>query len=132
MSAFEQDITVKRYEDYATLADYCTRSANPVGRLMLHLFDAASPQDVAESDAICTGLQLVNFWQDVRVDWHKQVARARERIAIDAAEHAARRAEIAAAAAEGNIVGDYSDEVALQRQRENEAGQGQDHSLTQL
>lgn len=72
LSAFEQDITVKRYEDYATLADYCTRSANPVGRLMLHLFDAASPQDVAESDAICTGLQLVNFWQDVRVDWHKQ------------------------------------------------------------
>lgn len=72
LSAFEQDITVKRYEDYATLADYCTRSANPVGRLMLHLFDAASPQDMAESDAICTGLQLVNFWQDVRVDWHKQ------------------------------------------------------------
>lgn len=72
LSAFEQDITVKRYEDYATLADYCTRSANPVGRLMLHLFDAARPQDVAESDAICTGLQLVNFWQDVRVDWHKQ------------------------------------------------------------
>ncbi|AZS80357.1 squalene synthase HpnC [Achromobacter spanius] len=72
LSAFEQDITVKRYEDYATLADYCTRSANPVGRLMLHLFDASSPQDVAESDAICTGLQLVNFWQDVRVDWHKQ------------------------------------------------------------
>ena len=72
LSAFEQDITVKRYEDYATLADYCTRSANPVGRLMLHLFDASSPRDVAESDAICTGLQLVNFWQDVRVDWHKQ------------------------------------------------------------
>ncbi|MGV2863730.1 squalene synthase HpnC [Achromobacter sp. ESBL13] len=72
LSAFEQDIAVKRYEDYATLADYCTRSANPVGRLMLHLFDASSPQDVAESDAICTGLQLVNFWQDVRVDWHKQ------------------------------------------------------------
>ncbi|MDR6600499.1 squalene synthase HpnC [Achromobacter deleyi] len=71
LSAFEQDITVKRYEDYATLADYCTRSANPVGRLMLHLFDATTPQDTAESDAICSGLQLVNFWQDVRVDWHK-------------------------------------------------------------
>ncbi|WMD21268.1 squalene synthase HpnC [Achromobacter seleniivolatilans] len=72
LSAFEQDITVKRYDDYATLADYCTRSANPVGRLMLHLFNASTPQDVAEGDAICTGLQLVNFWQDVRVDWHKQ------------------------------------------------------------
>ncbi len=71
LSAFEQDITVKRYEDYAALADYCTRSANPVGRLMLHLFDATTPQDTAESDAICSGLQLVNFWQDVRVDWHK-------------------------------------------------------------
>ncbi|MBB1595782.1 squalene synthase HpnC [Achromobacter sp. UMC46] len=71
LSAFEQDITVKRYEDYAALADYCARSANPVGRLMLHLFDATTPQDTAESDAICSGLQLVNFWQDVRVDWHK-------------------------------------------------------------
>ncbi|MGV2904789.1 squalene synthase HpnC [Achromobacter sp. AGC25] len=71
LSAFEQDITVKRYADYAALADYCTRSANPVGRLMLHLFDATTPQDTAESDAICSGLQLVNFWQDVRVDWHK-------------------------------------------------------------
>jgi len=72
LSAFEQDISVKRYEDYATLADYCTRSANPVGRLMLHLFEATNPQNVSEADAICTGLQLVNFWQDVRVDWHKQ------------------------------------------------------------
>ncbi|HEY9270817.1 MULTISPECIES: squalene synthase HpnC [Achromobacter] len=71
LSAFEQDISVKRYEDYATLADYCTRSANPVGRLMLHLFEATNPQNVSEADAICTGLQLVNFWQDVRVDWHK-------------------------------------------------------------
>ncbi|WP_447920619.1 squalene synthase HpnC [Achromobacter aegrifaciens] len=71
LSAFEQDISVKRYEDYATLADYCTRSANPVGRLMLHLFEATNPQNVGEADAICTGLQLVNFWQDVREDWHK-------------------------------------------------------------
>lgn len=72
LSAFEQDVTVKRYEDYASLAEYCTRSANPVGRLMLHLFEATNPENVRESDAICTGLQLVNFWQDVRIDWHKQ------------------------------------------------------------
>ncbi|KRA02333.1 MAG: squalene synthase HpnC [Achromobacter sp.] len=71
LSAFEQDLTVKRYEDYATLMDYCSRSANPVGRLMLHLFEASTPQNLTESDAICTGLQQVNFWQDVRVDWHK-------------------------------------------------------------
>jgi len=72
LSAFEQDVTVKRYDDYAALLDYCSRSANPVGRLMLHLYDAATPGNLAQSDAICTGLQLVNFWQDVRVDWRKQ------------------------------------------------------------
>ncbi|WZB64112.1 squalene synthase HpnC [Achromobacter xylosoxidans] len=71
LSAFEQDIAVTRYQDYASLLDYCTRSANPVCRLMLHLFHAASPQNLEQSDAICTGLQLVNFWQDVRLDWHK-------------------------------------------------------------
>jgi squalene synthase HpnC len=72
LSAFEQDVSVKRYEDYASLLDYCSRSANPVGRLMLHLYEAATPENLAQSDAICTGLQLVNFWQDVRVDWRKQ------------------------------------------------------------
>ncbi|WBX91506.1 squalene synthase HpnC [Achromobacter mucicolens] len=71
LSAFEQDLTVKRYDDYPALMDYCSRSANPVGRLMLHLFQASTPQNITESDAICTGLQQVNFWQDVRVDWHK-------------------------------------------------------------
>ncbi|HAP26755.1 MAG TPA: squalene synthase HpnC, partial [Achromobacter sp.] len=54
LSAFEQDLTVKRYEDDPTLMDYCSRSANPVGRLMLHLFDASTPQNITESDAICT------------------------------------------------------------------------------
>ncbi|MVW73050.1 MULTISPECIES: squalene synthase HpnC [unclassified Bordetella] len=72
LSAFEQDVSVKRYDDYASLLDYCSRSANPVGRLMLHLYDAATPDNLAQSDAICTGLQLANFWQDVRVDWRKQ------------------------------------------------------------
>lgn len=72
LSAFEQDVTIKRYEDYETLLDYCARSANPVGRLMLHLYDAATPDNLVRADEICTGLQLVNFWQDVRVDWRKQ------------------------------------------------------------
>lgn len=72
LSAFEQDITVKRYDDYATLLDYCSRSANPVGRLMLHLYQAATAENLSQADAICTGLQLVNFWQDVRIDWRKQ------------------------------------------------------------
>jgi squalene synthase HpnC len=71
LSAFDQDIDTHRYADGAALADYCRRSANPVGRLMLALFGAATPANVACSDAICTALQLINFWQDVAVDWRK-------------------------------------------------------------
>lgn len=71
LSAFEQDVTVHRYADDTELLDYCRRSANPVGALMLHLYKAATPENLALSDAICTGLQLVNFWQDVAIDWHK-------------------------------------------------------------
>ncbi len=71
ISAFEQDVTTTRYEDDMQLLDYCRRSANPVGRLMLHLYEAATPQNLAQSNAICTGLQLTNFWQDIAVDWQK-------------------------------------------------------------
>jgi squalene synthase HpnC len=71
LSAFEQDVTVKRYADMSALLDYCARSANPVGRLMLHLYGAVTPDNLRDADAICSGLQLVNFWQDVRVDWRK-------------------------------------------------------------
>jgi squalene synthase HpnC len=71
LSAFEQDVTVKRYPDETALLDYCARSANPVGRLMLHLYKAATPENIRDADAICTGLQLVNFWQDVHIDWRK-------------------------------------------------------------
>ncbi|WP_459614684.1 squalene synthase HpnC [Bordetella sp. 2513F-2] len=72
LSAFEQDVTVHRYADHAALLDYCARSANPVGRLMLCLYGASTPDNQRDADAICTGLQLVNFWQDVRPDWRKQ------------------------------------------------------------
>lgn len=72
LSAFEQDVVQKRYETYTDLLDYCDRSANPVGQLILHLYGAASPNNVRESDAICTALQLINFWQDVAIDWQKQ------------------------------------------------------------
>ena len=71
LSAFEQDVVTTRYEDDASLLDYCRRSANPVGRLMLHLYQAATAQNTVQADAICTGLQLTNFWQDVAVDWQK-------------------------------------------------------------
>jgi squalene synthase HpnC len=71
VSAFDQDIDVTRYQEWPALLDYCRRSANPVGHLMLHLVDASTPENLADSDAICTALQLINFWQDVAIDWQK-------------------------------------------------------------
>ncbi|HEU4621830.1 MAG TPA: squalene synthase HpnC [Burkholderiaceae bacterium] len=71
LSAFMQDVTRTRYSNTADLHDYCRRSANPVGRLVLHLHDAGTPKHLEWSDAICTGLQLANFWQDVAIDWKK-------------------------------------------------------------
>ena len=71
LSAFAQDVTVKRYGDYAALFDYCSRSANPVGRLLLSLYRVSDDAARAWSDNICTGLQLTNFWQDVAIDWAK-------------------------------------------------------------
>ncbi|MBI1175099.1 MAG: squalene synthase HpnC [Sideroxydans sp.] len=69
LNAFSQDVVKKRYADFDELLDYCRRSANPVGRLLLHLYGAATPQNLAYSDDICTALQLINFWQDVRKDY---------------------------------------------------------------
>jgi len=71
LDAFSQDVTRKRYADFAELADYCRRSANPVGRLLLHLFGRTTERDLARSDAVCTALQLINFWQDVPIDYAK-------------------------------------------------------------
>lgn len=72
LSAFKQDVTVKRYASFDTLLDYCRRSANPVGALMLHLYQSADPQNLRDSDGICTALQLINFWQDAAIDWQKE------------------------------------------------------------
>lgn len=71
LSAFRQDVHVKRYADYDELLDYCRRSADPVGRILLHLYQEQRPDSLSMSDAICTGLQLTNFWQDVAIDWDK-------------------------------------------------------------
>jgi len=71
LDAFSQDVVKSRYADFAEVMDYCRRSANPVGLLMLHLYGAATPGNIACSDSICSGLQLVNFWQDVEIDWRK-------------------------------------------------------------
>lgn len=69
LSAFEQDQRVKEYGTFAELLDYCRRSANPVGHLVLYLFRCFDPGRAALADEICTGLQLANFWQDVSRDW---------------------------------------------------------------
>ena len=71
LEAFSQDVVKRRYASFAEVLDYCRRSANPVGRLMLHLFGRADAESLAHSDAICTSLQLINFWQDVAIDWRK-------------------------------------------------------------
>ncbi len=68
LDAFSQDVVKKRYANFDELQDYCRRSANPVGRLLLHLYEEATPVNLAYSDAICTSLQLINFWQDVKKD----------------------------------------------------------------
>lgn len=69
VDAFEQDVLRKRYASFLDVLDYCRRSANPVGRLLLHLFRRTAEADFTASDAICSALQLVNFWQDVDIDY---------------------------------------------------------------
>jgi squalene synthase HpnC len=82
LDAFSQDVTKRRYATYAELLDYSRRSANPIGRLVLHCFEKTgvrpgSDQGLTpvfsreQSDAICSALQFINFWQDVAVDWKK-------------------------------------------------------------
>jgi hydroxysqualene synthase len=68
LDAFEQDVVKSSYADRDELLAYCRRSANPVGRLLLHLYEIDEAESLARSDAICTALQLVNFWQDLGVD----------------------------------------------------------------
>ena len=72
LDAFVQDVEMTRdgatYADRTALMDYCRRSANPVGRLLLHLYGIDDAESLAQSDAVCSGLQLANFWQDLSVD----------------------------------------------------------------
>ena len=71
LDAFSQDVTKKRYASFDEVLDYCRRSANPVGRLLLHLFKRTTDSALRQADAICTALQLTNFWQDIDVDYTK-------------------------------------------------------------
>jgi squalene synthase HpnC len=71
LDAFSQDVTVTSYDDFAALMDYCRRSADPIGRLLLHLMKSATPEHLVMSDKICSALQLINHWQDIAIDWKK-------------------------------------------------------------
>lgn len=71
IDAFSQDVVKKRYADFDELRDYSRRSADPVGRLLLQLYQHTSPTELGWSDDICSSLQFINFWQDVAVDWQK-------------------------------------------------------------
>jgi squalene synthase HpnC len=71
LSAFAQDVTVRRYENFNQLLDYCRHSANPIGRLILLLFGYRDDERHRWSDGICTALQLANHWQDIAVDLDK-------------------------------------------------------------
>lgn len=97
ISAFMQDVHKTRdaegYLDREELLDYCRRSANPVGRLLLHLYGVADDEALAQSDAICTALQLINFWQDLSVD----IPRGRHYLPrADCVAHGACQAELQA------------------------------------
>ncbi|MEW6313165.1 MAG: squalene synthase HpnC [Pseudomonadota bacterium] len=71
LDAFRQDVVKQRYASFAEVMDYCRRSADPVGRLLLHLYHATDEENFKRADAICSALQLINFWQDVAVDYAK-------------------------------------------------------------
>ncbi len=99
LSAFSQDVEKTRYADFSEVMDYCKRSANPVGRLLLHLYRATDPRFLTWSDNICSSLQLINFWQDVEIDYRKN------RIYLPAdemAEYAVSESQIANRDAGGN------------------------------
>ena len=103
LDAFEQDVRYtasgRRYATDAELHDYCTRSANPVGRLLLHLYGIDDTAALAQSDQVCTALQLINFWQDVSVD----VPRARWYPSVQAMQqHAVQDADLQADSASQN------------------------------
>ena len=95
LSAFEQDVRQPVYPDRDALLDYCRRSANPIGRLLLHLWGVRDAPSLAQSDAICSALQLINFWQDLGVD----APRGRHYVPLaDARRHGVTHAQLAARA----------------------------------
>ncbi|MGM0594716.1 MAG: squalene synthase HpnC [Pseudomonadota bacterium] len=101
LSAFRQDVSKRRYADFAEVLDYCRRSANPVGRLLLHLHDEASEENLQHSDHICSALQLINFLQDIEQD-----ARENDRIYLpqdEMAVYGVKESDLAAARASDGL-----------------------------
>ncbi len=77
LDAFSQDVTKTRYADYDEVLDYCSRSANPIGRLLLHLYGQSNTVTIQYSDNICTALQIINFLQDIAIDFKKNDGKQR-------------------------------------------------------
>lgn len=77
LNAFSQDVTKTRYADYDEVLDYCSRSANPIGRLLLHLYGQSNTANIQLSDNICTALQIINFLQDIAIDFKKNDGKQR-------------------------------------------------------
>ena len=77
LDAFSQDVTKTRYADYDEVLDYCTRSAKPIGRLLLHLYGQSNAANIKLSDNICTALQIINFLQDIAIDFKKNDGKQR-------------------------------------------------------
>lgn len=88
LSAFRQDVTRRRYETWDEVMDYCRRSANPVGRLLLRLARISDAGAARSADALCSALQLTNFWQDFAIDWR------RGRLYVPAEEYSAAGARL--------------------------------------
>lgn len=77
LDAFSQDVVKTRYANYAEVLDYCRRSANPIGRLLLHLYHKASAENLELADHICSALQIINFLQDIAIDFKKNEGKQR-------------------------------------------------------
>lgn len=116
LDAFVQDVQKTRdgagYADRAELLAYCARSANPIGRLLLHLYGVTEAQALQQSDQICTALQLINFWQDLSVD----LQRGRQYLpAADCARHGVTQAELLARQTQANTMLLIAEQVGLAR-----------------
>lgn len=77
LNAFSQDVVKTRYANYDEVLAYCAQSANPIGRLLLHLYGQASPENIKLSDHLCSALQLINFLQDIADDFKKNADKQR-------------------------------------------------------